>query len=431
MVPRVVSIPRAAERPARHVWTNGTETKHGLSVDGCHLALQESVSMMDETEVDRSRVLWWALTAALAGTFVLLVYSYIGTFVFGIFIYYAARPVYRRLRLVVERPGVAAAGALFAFEIPFLAVIGYLLFLGVRELERYAGAGAELVAWFLPMPPAELDQAIADPGAYVSSFDMASLTEIIRTGGDVLGPVATFFLHLTLAIALAFYLLRDGGRIADWFRDEVGEDSALWLYASLVDRDFQVVYFGNIRTVVVVALLALGIYNGLNMVAPPGLKIPIPNVLALLTGAATIIPIVVGKVVYVPVAVYLGLKAVETDPQTLWFPVVVAIVALLVLDLFPIMVIRPAFAGQSTHRGAMMFSYIFGGLLFNWYGVFFGPLLLIAAIHLVRVGLSELAHGDRITAEVTTAHGLGSMPRPDEEPPDEAVSGDADVAAEK
>jgi predicted PurR-regulated permease PerM len=387
--------------------------------------------MMDEWDVGRSRAIWWALTAALAGTFGLLVYSYIGTFVFGIFIYYAARPVYRRLRVVVESPGLAAAGALVAFELPFFAVAGYLLFLAVRELEAYAGSGSELVAWILPVPSAELERAIADPRTYVSSFDVASITEVIRTGGEVLGPVTTFFLHLTLAIALAFYLLRDGDRIAAWFRDEVGEDSALWLYASLVDRDFQVVYFGNIRTVVVVALLALGIYNGLNMIAPPGLKIPIPNVLALLTGAATLIPIIVGKVVYVPVAVYLGLKAVETDIQTLWFPALVAIVALLVLDLLPIMVIRPIFAGQSTHRGAMMFSYIFGGLLFNWYGVFFGPLLLIAAIHLVRVGLSELAHGDRITAEVTTAHGLGSMPQPDEDPPDEAVSGDADAATEE
>ncbi|WP_254823446.1 AI-2E family transporter [Haloglomus halophilum] len=387
--------------------------------------------MMDEREFDRSRVLWWALTAALVGALGLLVYSYIGTFVLAIFIYYAARPVYRRLRLVVDSSGLAAAGALFAFELPFLAIAGYLLFLAVRELEQYAGSGAELVAWFLPIPPAEIKRAIADPRAYASSFDVASLTEIISTGGDVLGPVTTFFLHLTLAVALAFYLLRDGGRIADWFRDEVGEDSALWLYASLVDRDFQVVYFGNVRTVVVVALLALGIYNGLNVVAPPGLKIPIPNVLALLTGAATLIPIVVGKVVYVPMAVYLGVKAAESDPQTLWFPIAVAIVALLVLDLFPIMVIRPFFAGQSTHRGAMMFSYIFGGLLFSWYGVFLGPLVLIATIHLVRVGLSELAHGDRITPEVTTAHGLGSMPRPGDEPPDEAVSGDADAAAEE
>lgn len=386
--------------------------------------------MIDPSTVDRSRLLWWALVATLAGTLGLVLYSYIGTFVFGLFIYYAARPVYRRLRRVVESPGMAAAGALFAFELPFLAVIGYLLFLAVRELEQYADAGAEAVAWFLPVPAAELERSVADPMTYVSSFDAASISEVLRTGGDVLGPVSTFFLHLALSVAIGFYLLRDGDHIAAWFRDEVGEDSALWLYATLVDRDFQVVYFGNVRTVVVVALLALGVYNGLNVIAPPGLQIPIPNVLALLTGAATLVPIVVGKIVYVPLAVYLGLISIESSLQTLWFPVAVALVALLVLDLFPIMVVRPFFAGQSTHRGAMMFSYIFGGLLFNWYGVFFGPLLLIAAIHLVRVGLSELAHGESVTAAVTTAHGLGSMPPPDEDPPEESVAGDADVAGD-
>ena len=386
--------------------------------------------MIDPSSVDRSRILWWALLATLAGTLGLVLYSYVGTFVFGLFIYYAARPVYRRLRRVVESPGMAAAGALFAFELPFLAVTGYLLFLGVRELEQFAGAGAEAVAWLLPIPAAELERAVADPMTYVSSFDAASLGEVVRTGGDVLGPVSTFFLHLALAVAIAFYLLRDGEHVAAWFRDGVGEESALWLYATLVDRDFQVVYFGNVRTVVVVALLALGVYNGLNVIAPPGLQIPIPNVLALLTGAATLVPIVVGKIVYVPLAVYLGLISIGSSLQTLWFPVVVAVVALLVLDLFPIMVVRPFFAGQSTHRGAMMFSYIFGGLLFNWYGVFFGPLLLIAAIHLVRVGLSELAHGETVTATVTTAHGLGSIPRPDKDPPDEAVAGDADAAGD-
>ncbi|SDZ78897.1 Predicted PurR-regulated permease PerM [Haloplanus vescus] len=385
--------------------------------------------MIDEMDFERSRTLWWALTVALGGTLGVVLYSYVGTFVFGLFIYYAARPVYRRLRLVVERPGLAAAGALFAFELPFLAVTGYLLFLAVRELERYAGAGAQVVAWVLPIPTTELERAIDSPRTYVSSFDVASLTEVISTGGDVLGPIATFVLHFSLAIALAFYLLRDGDRIANWFHDEVGHDSALSTYASLVDRDFQVVCFGNIRTVVVVALLALGVYNGLNVLAPPGLKIPIPNVLALLTGVATLVPIVVGKIVYIPTTAYLAVVAIESDPQTLWFPIVVAVVALLVLDLFPIMVVRPAFAGQSTHRGAMMFSYIFGGLLFNWYGVFLGPLLLIATIHLVRVGLSELAHGDHITAEITTAHGLGSMPRPDGDPPDE-TTGDTDTAAE-
>lgn len=387
--------------------------------------------MLSGLEFERSRLLWWTITAVLAGILLLLLHSFIGTFVFAVFVYYAARPLFRRLRVKIESRGLAAAVTLFAFELPFLAVTGYLLLLAIRELERYAGAGAELIAWFLPVPPAEIERAIADPTAYAASFSLSTLADVFTAGEEVLMPIATFALHFSLAVALAFYLLRDGDRIADWFRGEVGEDSSLWLYATLVDRDIQVAYFGNIRTVIVVAMLAIAIYNGLNLIAPPGLKIPIPNVLALLTGAATIIPIVVGKVVYVPLTVYLGSIAIETEPATLWFPVLVAIVALIALDLVPIMVIRPYLAGESTHRGLMMFSYIFGGLLFGWYGVFIGPLVLIATVHVLRVGLSELAHGDQVTAAVTTAPQLGSMPRAKREPPEETVTEGTDATADE
>ncbi|MFW5934552.1 MAG: AI-2E family transporter [Halolamina sp.] len=367
--------------------------------------------MMDPEEFDRSRLLWWGITAVLGSTLVLLLYSFIGTFVLGVFIYYAARPLCRELRATTDRSGLAAVGALFAFEIPILAVTGYLLLLALKEFERYTGSGAELVARVLPVPPAEIERAIADPGLYLSSFDLSAVGEVITTGETIVAPIATFFMHFSLAVALAFYLLRDGDRLAGWFRSQVGEDSAIRLYASLVDRDLQVVYSGNVHTVIVVAVLAVGIYNGLNLLAPPGLRIPIPNVLALLTGAATLVPILVGKIVYVPLTLYLGNIALESSPEAIWFPVLVALVALLALDFTPITLIRPYLAGESTHRGLMMFSYLFGGLLFGWYGIFLGPLILVTSIHLVRVGFSELLGGEPISADVESAHGLGAMPR--------------------
>jgi predicted PurR-regulated permease PerM len=165
------------------------------------------------------------------------------------------------------------------------------------------------------------------------------------------------------------------------------------------------------------------VYNALNLVAPAGLRIPVPNVLAVLTGAATLVPVVVGKVVYVPVGGYMAVRAVQSEPAALWFPVVFLVVSLLVLDLFPITVVRPLLAGQSTHQGLMMFAYILGGLTFGWYGIFFGPFLLIAAIHLVRVSFWELLRGEEITPEVSTAYGLGSMP--DDGPADRSSDGSA------
>lgn len=386
--------------------------------------------MFGDRPAARSRVVWWALTVGLVALGLFTLYAYIGTVVFGLFIYYIARPVDRQIRTVVDRRGVAAFLSLAVFEVPFLAVAGYVLLLALREVQAYSGAGAELVARFLPVGVAEVERAIADPVTYLSSLESTTLSQVLTAGLDVLGPALRLVLHVFLAIAIAFYLLRDGGRIAAWFREEAGEESALVTYAELVDRDLRIVYFGNIRTVVVVAVLGIVVYNSLNLVAPPGLAIPLPNVLALLTGAATLIPVVVGKVVYLPVTAYLANAAIETDPGTLWFPALVAITALLVLDLFPIMLVRPLLAGQSTHGGLMMFSYIFGGLLFGWYGIFLGPLLVVMGIHLLRVGVSELIHGEEITPAVTTAPQLGSMPDVGREPSEEPDAEPESVAEE-
>ena len=380
--------------------------------------------MVFERAFDRSRAAWWLLLAALAGVLAFVLYSYVGTFVLGLFVYYAARPVYRRLRPVVGSSGLAAATAIFAFEIPFLLVSAGAVLRALRGLEASAGAGAEVAARVLPVSTGEIEQAIADPLSYALALDRDTVVSLVTGGADVLEPVLVFLLHLGLALTIAFFLLRDGPRFADWVREEVGEDSALWTYGTLVDRDLSVVYFGNVQTVLVVALLAVVVYNALNLVAPAGLRIPVPNVLALLTGAATLVPVVVGKLVYVPVGGYLAVRAVQSEPAGLWFPVFFIVVSLLVLDLFPITVVRPFLAGQSTHQGLMMFAYILGGLTFGWYGIFFGPFLLIAAIHLVRVSFWELLRGEEITPEVSTAYGLGSMPdgHPADRPSDESAT---------
>ena len=77
------------------------------------------------------------------------------------------------------------------------------------------------------MAPAEFERDITDPTAYAASFDITGLADLITPGEDVLMPVAAFALHLLVGLALAFYLLGGGHRIAGSFRQEVSEDSSL------------------------------------------------------------------------------------------------------------------------------------------------------------------------------------------------------------
>jgi predicted PurR-regulated permease PerM len=59
-------------------------------------------------DADRRRVGWWLVAVVLLGAVGLFFYSFVDTFVLGLFVYYGARPINRRIRAAVDSPGIAA-----------------------------------------------------------------------------------------------------------------------------------------------------------------------------------------------------------------------------------------------------------------------------------------------------------------------------------
>jgi hypothetical protein len=51
-----------------------------------------------------------------------------------------------------------------------------------------------------------------------------------------------------------------------------------------------------------------------------------------------------------------------------------------------------------------MIAYIIGPLLFGWYGLFLGPLLLVVLVHFARILLPELVRGEPVTASATAGN---------------------------
>ena len=80
---------------------------------------------------------WWVIAFVLGAGVAYLLYSFIGTFVFGIFIYYATRPVYRRLENRIRPPSLAAAIAIVALALPAILLLAYTLAVGLQELTRF------------------------------------------------------------------------------------------------------------------------------------------------------------------------------------------------------------------------------------------------------------------------------------------------------
>jgi len=375
-------------------------------------------------EMERQRVAWWLVGLCLllvVGRFAL---HFVGTFVFGLFIYYGARPIAERIEDAVGHRGAAATLTLLAIVVPGLALLGYVGLVAIRELT--IALDAELLAALgdRPSMPDAVRQLIRDPMGYLTSLDnFGAIREQLTAGLRQLGVLTNGLVHLTLALSMSFFLLRDGDRIDAWFREEIGGDGSVpHAYVSAVDADLQTVYFGNVITVSLVTVLAVVVYNGYNAVVPSAVTIPFPTLLALLTGVATFVPLVVGKLVYVPVTGYLGWLASQDGAGLFWAPLSFLVVAFLFLDLLPQAVLRPIISGRSLHTGLVLFAYVLGAAYFGWYGLFLGPLLVVLAVQFLNVVVPELIHGDPLSPAPSAALGLGHDP-------EDGVDADGDESA--
>jgi predicted PurR-regulated permease PerM len=166
-------------------------------------------------------------------------------------------------------------------------------------------------------------------------------------------------------------------------------------------------------------------------VTPGALRIPFPTLLALLTGLATFIPLVVGKLVYVPLSGYLAYTTTQagTTSGLVWVGAF-ALVSFFLLDLLPQTFIRPYISGRSLHSGLVLLAYVLGAALFGWYGLFLGPLILVLVVQAANVVLPELLHGDPLTTD--THLKIGSDPaaaRDDATVEPDDVDGDPDAGA--
>lgn len=363
-------------------------------------------------ELERQRVGWWLVGLLLLGVVAAFLTGFVGTFVLGLFVYYGARPMHRRLCSRLDSRGLAAALTMLVIVVPALLLLTYVGVVAAREFAAVAGHGALRQLTSQAALPTWAAEAIRDPLAYATRLEhLSSLQQQVTQGLRTVGTVTTALVHLTLALSMGFFLLRDAGRLERWFRRAVAGDGTVpHAYLSAVDADLETVYFGNVVTVLVVTVLSIAVYNGYNLLTPAAVTLPFPTLLALLTGLATFVPLVVGKLVYLPVTAYLAWEAVQAETGLLWAPAAFLIVAFVLLDVLPQTVLRPVLSGRSLHTGLVLFAYVLGAAYFGWYGLFLGPLLVVLVVQFLKVVFPELIHGDRLTPDPSPVLDLGHDP---------------------
>ncbi|WP_416841080.1 AI-2E family transporter [Haloferax sp. DFSO52] len=337
-----------------------------------------------EDRLLRNRRLWWgAFGLVLLGVVAWIGFRYLGWVVFGLFTYYVGRPITNRLQRYISSRTIAAALTLTFIIVPILLFIG--LFLGIAANQALQILSSDAAAALVSRLPLPIDQLPTDPvDLVVVIFTDPSYSSFLNQFGGFVGVVTATLFNVFLTLIFAFFLLVDDLRLSQWFKENIfGSDSLTVEYLRGVDKGLNSVYFGYTLTIFVVMILAALIYGLFNLVAPGGIRIPYAILLAVVTGVFTLIPLVGRSIVYVFIVAIMAAQALQTGPQLLWVPIVFFVLMVLVFDNVVRTYIRPYLSGKSYDMALVMFAYLLGPILFGWYGIFLGPLLMVLIVEFV------------------------------------------------
>jgi predicted PurR-regulated permease PerM len=217
---------------------------------------------------------------------------------------------------------------------------------------------------------------------------------LISTGMTIVDVIFKIFLMLVIA----FYLLRDDGRIKAWFAHTFPtlmreHNGVLARYYRAVDQDLEKIFFGNIISIVFFAIVAAFMFSLLNFVSPaPEFLIPYPILLGMLCGAAALVPVVGMYLVTVPMLLYILSRAFSAGvlTQHILFFITMVVAIFIFVQTLPELVIRPFVARGQVNTGLLMFAYILGPIVFGVAGLFIGAIVLVLLTHYFRIVLPEL-----------------------------------------
>lgn len=388
---------------------------------------------------DRNGVFWWLYVAALAGAALFIAYSFVGILALGLFGYYAIRPICTRFETVVDSKPLAAALTVSIVLVPVLVLAFYAGFRAFQQMKPLLGENvvSMLTSQFAGIDALQGSEGISPGSVLRNPPSLDQLTDLlfgsaVQQGLGVVDVILGALLVVALAVTLSYALLVYDESIADGFSTLVdGRETTVYSYALAVDADLESIFFGNFLFVLLMSVIATATYAATNLVAPPEMQIPMVFTLGVLTGVASLIPLVVGKIVYLPIVAYLGVAAARQGGGRFLFVGGVLLVYFLVLDILPQSIIQPYVSGRQINSILLLFAYILGPILFGWYGFFFLPIVFVLMLETVRVVLPELLHGEPIAPEPELAEGTGaSAEEMNEDVPEKTPSeeGETDTA---
>jgi predicted PurR-regulated permease PerM len=340
---------------------------------------------MNEPRPKLERSLGWIILALLLIGCLLVLLPFVSALLWGAVLSISSWPLYRRLvKLLGERRTLAAflmaLAMICVILLPFV-IIGATLAENVKELTTATRR------WMEAGPPAPPEWLAKVPGVGRPATEnwqnlAADSSKLLEAAKRFIEPVSTWLLtiglalgrgllELALSILIAFFLFRDGGKVAERLGTAVvriaGERGTHLL--EVAGNTVRGVVYGILGTALVQAVIA-GI--GFLIAGVPG-----AGLLALLTFFLSVVP-VGPPLIWGPAALWLF----HQDSTGWGIFMLIWGVGVSSVDNF----VKPWLISQGS---AMPFLLIFfgvlgGALAFGFIGVFIGPTLLAVGYRLVE-----------------------------------------------
>ncbi|CAI50379.1 AI-2E family transport protein [Natronomonas pharaonis DSM 2160] len=346
--------------------------------------------------MDEKRLAVAAFGVLVAAVVAYVAARFIAALTVAVFLYYSTRRFYALLGRLRLPKRIRAVLALSVLGVPLMLLISYTVILLAVEARQFVEeypvfeSAPDDVAWFegledLPEPTINGIIQAYQAGDLDIFIDFA-----VEHAAFLSSLITGLLLNLLIVVVVTYYLLIDGTKARDWLL-RFDEDAIVREYLEAVDDELEAVLFGNLLNVIVISLIAVAVFMGYNAAVPAPVEVPYPALAGALTGVASLIPVVGMKIVYLPLAVAAAVPVVLDGPTELLVYIVGFLaLAVIVVDTIPDLVLRPYFSGNRTHVGLLMLAYIFGPVVFGFYGLFFAPILLVLGLTFADTALPRL-----------------------------------------
>lgn len=313
----------------------------------------------------------------------IFVYNFIGLILLGMFLYYSFRPLYYKLENLIKNNSIRAIITISIFIVPFSAILTYTLLILSTDAYSfyldYIKNNFSSISTFINNSSYISNFSSFPNSNNISNQELFNISvNLIEQGVSSLSIISNTLLNILIVLVIVYYLLKDEEKIVLWCEkiifDNVKNSEE---YFKKIDDDLEGIYFGNMLTIIVVALISIVAFITYNIFVPEIIEVPYPVLMGVLCGVSSILPAVGIKIIYIPLFSFLTVSTYTNNSlELVWGPLLMLGFSSIMIDLIPETFIRPYMSNRNMHLGLVILSYLCGVIIFGWYGLFFGPLIL-------------------------------------------------------